>query len=311
MTPEDIALGYLDAEDALGSKTTSPLSLTLGEQDLRVKLWSPPCNMPAHHWHGHIEVNIPFDGDVEYFYNGTFVTLKKNHITVFWAAIPHSLVNRENCSQMAVIDIPIHQFLSWPLPYNLVTHITHGMVIQSKTANLASMFEIERWEKALNKGDDSHKQLVHSEVQLLLKRLELDGWDLLVKNHYEQHSSGKSSRHTQYYVIQMLNYIGSHFNQPLTVAEVAGAVGLNTNYAMGLFQSVMQLTIKQYITMMRINHAKALLSDTDKTMLDISLTAGFNSLSRFYDNFQKYTGSSPMNYRKHMRGSMPIQHVSH
>lgn len=117
---------------------------------------------------------------------------------------------------------------------------------------------------------------------------------------------GKSSRHTQHYVIEMLNYIGTNFNQSITVSQVASAVGLNVNYAMGLFQSVMQLTIKQYITMMRINHAKALLSDTDKTMLDVSLTAGFNSLSRFYENFQKYTGFSPMNYRKQMRGNLPI-----
>lgn len=306
MTSQDLALGYLDAEDSLGTKTTSPLSL-MGEQSLRVKLWQPPLNMPAHHWHGHIEVNIPFDDEVEYFYNGTFVTLKPNHITAFWAAIPHSLVNRHQCSKMAVIDIPIHQFLSWQLPYHLVTHITHGMVIQSKSANLVGDFEVQRWENALNKPDAGHHQLVYNEVQLLLKRLELDGWDLLVKNHYEQMPVGKSSRHTQYYVIQMLNYIGSHFNEPLTVAQVAAAVGLNTNYAMGLFQSVMQLTIKQYIIMMRINHAKALLSDTDKTMLDISLTAGFNSLSRFYDNFQKYTGSSPMNYRKQMRGGVPIR----
>lgn len=104
----------------------------------------------------------------------------------------------------------------------------------------------------------------------------------------------------------MLNYIGTNFNQSITVSQVASAVGLNVNYAMGLFQSVMQLTIKQYITMMRINHAKALLSDTDKTMLDVSLTAGFNSLSRFYENFQKYTGFSPMNYRKQLRGNLPI-----
>ena len=102
----------------------------------------------------------------------------------------------------------------------------------------------------------------------------------------------------------MLNYIAEHFNEAITVAQVAGAVGLNSNYAMGIFQSIMKLTIKQYITTMRINHAKALLSDTDKTMLDISLTAGFNSLSRFYDNFQKHTGLSPMSYRKQVRGYM-------
>jgi transcriptional regulator GlxA family with amidase domain len=47
----------------------------------------------------------------------------------------------------------------------------------------------------------------------------------------------------------------------------------------------MQQTMKQYITAMRINHVRALLSDTDKTILDIALTAGFRSSSRFYSTF--------------------------
>ena len=143
---------------------------------------------------------------------------------------------------------------------------------------------------------------MYDEIHLLIKRIELDGWDLLLKYQHDKSNSLKSSRHTQHYVTLMLNYIAEHFNEVITVAQVAGAVGLNSNYAMGIFQSIMKLTIKQYITTMRINHAKALLSDTDKTMLDISLTAGFNSLSRFYDNFQKHTGLSPMSYRKQVRG---------
>ncbi len=55
------------------------------------------------------------------------------------------------------------------------------------------------------------------------------------------------------------------------------------------------MTIKQYITAMRINHARALLSDTDRTILDISLTVGFNSSSRFYETFQTYIGVTPTN----------------
>jgi AraC-like DNA-binding protein len=41
-----------------------------------------------------------------------------------------------------------------------------------------------------------------------------------------------------------------------------------------------------------------LLSDTDKTILDIALTAGFGSSSRFYSTFQKYVGMPPQKYRK-------------
>ena len=293
---------YFDSENTFDNKTTSPLSLPLEEQPLKVTLWKPPRVMSTQHWHGHIEINIPFDGDVDYLYNGVPLTIKAGHVAIFWAAIPHSLINRHQCHSMAVIYIPVHQFLSWHLPQNLVTHITHGIAIQSTNKDLISTFEIQRWTKELEKNDMNYNQLVYNEINLLIKRLELDGWELLLKSHYDRNVAMKSSKHTQHYVTLMLNYIAEHFNEAITVTQVANAIGLNTNYAMGLFQSVMQLTVKQYITTMRINHAKALLSDTDKTMLDISLTAGFNSLSRFYDNFHKYTGLSPMNYRKQVRG---------
>ena len=65
-----------------------------------------------------------------------------------------------------------------------------------------------------------------------------------------------------------------------------------------LSQRVMQQTMKQYITAMRINHVRALLSDTDKTILDIALTAGFRSSSRFYSTFTRYVGMPPQQYRK-------------
>ena len=63
-------------------------------------------------------------------------------------------------------------------------------------------------------------------------------------------------------------------------------------------ESQMQQTMKQYITAMRINHVRALLSDTDKTILDIALTAGFRSSSRFYSTFTRYVGMPPQQYRK-------------
>ncbi|TNH03268.1 transcriptional regulator MelR [Testudinibacter sp. TR-2022] len=289
--------------DTFGSESISPLALYSDNQPLRVNLQYPPAAMPGYHWHGHMEINIPFDDDVDYIFNGHNVTIKANHITLFWASVPHRVVDCRQCKAMAVLDVPVHLFLSWPLPQDLINHITHGMIIQSLNPDLVSQFEVARWEKELKMPTLSRQQLVYDEIELMIKRIALDGWQLLLEKVYEPNGQQKSSKHTQHYVSLMLDHIASHYSKSLTVSDVASAVGLNTNYAMGLFQSVMQLTIKQYITMMRINHTKALLSDTDKTMLDISLTAGFNSISRFYDNFQKYTGFSPTHYRKMIRSN--------
>ncbi len=68
----------------------------------------------------------------------------------------------------------------------------------------------------------------------------------------------------------MLEYIATH-HVPATNRERYRRTSywLHANHAMNVFQRTMQMTIKQYIAM-RINHARALLSDTDRTILDIS-----------------------------------------
>ncbi len=37
----------------------------------------PPHAMPTSHWHGQVEVNVPFDGDVEYLINNEVVRIEK------------------------------------------------------------------------------------------------------------------------------------------------------------------------------------------------------------------------------------------
>lgn len=172
------------------------------------------------------------------------------------------------------------------------------MVIKSLAAQQLSAFEVRRWQQELNHENEQIRQLAIDEIALMLKRLSLAGWQPILVNKTSRTHKNSVSRHAQFYVSQMLEFIAAHYDQALTVDAVAEHVKLNPNYAMGVFQRVMQQTMKQYITAMRINHVRALLSDTDKTILDIALTAGFRSSSRFYSTFTRYVGMPPQQYRK-------------
>lgn len=281
------------------SHTRSPMSLYSEYQRMDIELRIPHL-MESCHWHGQVEVNVPFDGDVEYLINNEIIKIKQGHITLFWACTPHQLTGTGDCQNMAIINLPMHLFLSWPLDRKLINHITHGLVIRSLTAQQLSPFEVRRWQQELNSDNAQIRQLTVDEIGLMLKRLSLSGWEPIQVNKMTRiPSKGNNvSRHAQFYVSQMLEFIGANFDRALTIEQIAEHVKLNPNYAMGIFQRVMQLTMKQYITAMRINHVRALLSDTDKSILDIALTAGFHSSSSFYSTFNKYVGMSPQNYRK-------------
>lgn len=281
------------------SETRSPLSLYSEYQRMDIEL-RVPHYMESCHWHGQVEVNVPFDGDVEYLINNEVVQIKQGHITLFWACTPHQLTRPGECKNMAIFNLPMHLFLSWPLDRQLINHVTHGMVIKSLAAQQLSPFEVRRWQQEIGSPNEQIRQLAIDEIGLMLKRFSLSGWQpILVNKTARARSSGNNvSRHAQFYVSQMLEFIGANHDRALTIENVAEHVSLNPNYAMGIFQRVMQLTMKQYITAMRINHVRALLSDTDKSILDIALTAGFHSSSSFYSTFNKYVGMSPHSYRR-------------
>lgn len=285
--------------NSIDSTTRSPLSLYSKNQRMDIELRKPHF-MESSHWHGQVEVNVPFDGDVEYLINNEVVQIKQGHITLFWACTPHQLTRPGDCQNMAIFNLPMHLFLSWPLDRKLINHVTHGMVIKSLAAQQLSPFEVQRWQLELSSPNEQIRQLAIDEIGLMLKRFSLSGWlPILVNKTARTRSNAHNvSRHAQFYVSQMLEFIGANFDQALTIEQVAEHVKLNPNYAMGIFQRVMQLTMKQYITAMRVNHVRALLSDTDKSILDVALTAGFHSSSSFYSTFNKYVGMSPQNYRK-------------
>ncbi|AOR65399.1 transcriptional regulator MelR [Pectobacterium wasabiae] len=278
-------------------KTRSPLALYSEYQRMDIELRAPLA-MTYTHWHGQVEVNVPFDGDVEYLINNEVVRIKQGHITLFWACTPHQLTDAGCCQQMAIFNLPMHLFLSWPLDRELINHVTHGMVIQSLSAQQLSVFEIQRWQSEFTSDSEPVRQLAIDEITLMLKRFSLSGWQPILVNKTPRTQQNSLSRHSQFYVSQMLEFIATHCDRMLTVNDIAEHVKLNPNYAMGIFQRVMQLTMKQYITAMRINHVRALLSDTDKTILDIATIAGFRSSSRFYSTFNKYVGMPPQQYRK-------------
>lgn len=57
----------------------SPLSLYSSGENIDIELRAPYA-MPGYHWHGQIEINIPFGDDVEYMFNGSPVVVKSGAI---------------------------------------------------------------------------------------------------------------------------------------------------------------------------------------------------------------------------------------
>ena len=99
-------------------------------------------------------------------------------------------------------------------------------------------------------------------------------------------------------VKEIVDYIDTRYNQPITVEQVAKYVGFSTSHFMRFFRENMGTTMVDYLTTFRLEKASRLLLQTDKTVLAISLDCGFSNLSYFNRVFKRKYRKTPSAYRR-------------
>lgn len=95
---------------------------------------------------------------------------------------------------------------------------------------------------------------------------------------------------------QLLEYIGSHYNQDIGLNELAVLVNLNPVYLSVLFKEEVGTSYIKYLTNLRIKKAKEYLCE-DYKVTQVSEMVGFNNYRHFCDIFKKYVGQSPSEYK--------------
>ncbi len=96
---------------------------------------------------------------------------------------------------------------------------------------------------------------------------------------------------------QAMRYIAQHYAGQVTLTDVAAHVGLSPAYFSGLFRRATGVSFKDYLTHVRIEESKRLLSSTDMGIVDIAMAMGFSDQSYFSKVFRRHTGLSPKQYR--------------
>lgn len=93
-------------------------------------------------------------------------------------------------------------------------------------------------------------------------------------------------------------YMEGHFSDSaLTLDEVAGVVGMSPNYFSALFKQTEGQSFINYLTQIRLNHAKRLLESGDQRSCEVSYQCGYENPTYFSTIFKRRVGMSPSEYR--------------
>ena len=99
-------------------------------------------------------------------------------------------------------------------------------------------------------------------------------------------------------VRECINYLELNYKEPVTLEKLSEISGYSTIHIIRLFRQDTGRTPHEWLTDIRIQHAKELLETTKKPLDEITFECGFRSDSHFKILFKKKTGLTPGIYRK-------------
>ena len=97
---------------------------------------------------------------------------------------------------------------------------------------------------------------------------------------------------------EMVSYIQQNFTGKISLREFGEQFHLSEKYISRYFKEHFHITLSQYVTYLRLEHAKQLLQDTDIPVTDVAMQSGYQNVSYFIRSFQKAYAVSPLKYRK-------------
>jgi len=92
-------------------------------------------------------------------------------------------------------------------------------------------------------------------------------------------------------------FISKNYQKEIGKNEIAAEFFLAPDYMAKLYKKKTGKNLKDYISEYRIERAKELLKNSDKTISDVASAVGFENFSYFSTIFKKVTGISPTEYK--------------
>ncbi len=91
-------------------------------------------------------------------------------------------------------------------------------------------------------------------------------------------------------------FLAKNVNTPLSLKQLSNEFNYSVSHLCNSFKKSMGISIMNYFILLRIEQAKKLISDGEKTIKEISEELNFDTLQYFSFQFKKHTGYSPSQY---------------
>jgi AraC-like DNA-binding protein len=156
----------------------------------------------------------------------------------------------------------------------------------------------ERWNRYARSGDPVKAQHAVNELLLRLERVRFEPYRLVPEASTSEDAASPFDQQSSRNVGRMCDFIAENFLYEIDSVDIAEAADIHPKYAMNVFKKSTGMTLNEYLNLLRLSYAQALLMKEDANVLRVAMESGFGSLSAFNKSFRKLAGMSPSDFRR-------------
>ncbi|MBT7065301.1 MAG: helix-turn-helix domain-containing protein [Verrucomicrobia bacterium] len=98
-----------------------------------------------------------------------------------------------------------------------------------------------------------------------------------------------------------IQFISDHYRESISLTDIAAAAGVSKSALYVVFRKDLGKTPLDLLTFIRLNKAKQMLRETNRTVDAIAADCGSGVVANLYHHFKPSTGMTPTAYRKQTR----------
>jgi AraC-like DNA-binding protein len=257
---------------------------------------TPPHDMTVNHFHDSYEIYYLLSGERYYFIKDrTYHIVKGSLVFINTYELHRTLDAHVPSWERILINFKPGFLISDDTDRigRLVSLFSTGSNILRFPVKEQTMIE-ELLFKLLSETDNSNtcfeEMLAAYLIQLLVFSSRFIGQNTISVNSSNHYIHKKAA--------PIVQYINSHYMEPLSLNSLAELFYMSPYYLCKVFKESTGFSFVEYLNQIRIKEAQILLSSLDSSIIEISQKVGFGSVSQFGRVFKDISGVSPLKYRK-------------
>ncbi len=269
------------------------------ELSLKIKLknitFEPNIPYLGEHFHNEIEIVCVKHGKIACRISGSETVLNKNDILIINSRVVHRLCYYGCVAEATYLQIDIDQYLQQNVNSSfagILSFINDSNTVTHKLFSDGSdiSFNVNGIISELTEKSVAYQMCIKGFVYRLLGLMTRCGM-------LNDHSKIGLSRELIKFE-PTLNYITENFKSKISLEDARKLSNTDRYSFCKQFKKATGVTFVEYITYLRLRYAEDLLLNTDLSITEIALTAGFNSLQYFNRVFIRKRHYPPSKYRK-------------